>query len=488
MGTYLTEERKKELREELDREKKLRRQHVQSQVAKPRRCKPRKTKKDLFKAAKEKFDQEHPFKPKLVKTPKPKKYNSAERIKELSCPRTFPEPQPDLSECTFTPKVKTTRSYSTQPVELRLQDAAESYKDKLSKVNFTQKILQKTMQEFKALKSKSKPPLTAEKPIWDRAKDFESKKAQKLQQLLEEQTNYTFKPLVKSVNSQKTISGFLNKYLKATHNNYEDTQCTFHPKVKPATEKYFPKEEKAPYESQEYTFQPKTNSFAKPRIHPKKPLENPEDQNLTFKPQINQISKELSKSKTSQELSSRNSHIALLTAKYQKYTEEQCPFKPFINSTSVQSKLGQNPLKYFKQAQEKHHQHIQNLRTQEELKLKQNCTFTPQTTEPPEYQDVAIPGLTRFIEVKQIQAKLQADQKAREEKVFGIHYKGHKGYKTQPEPFNLHTPNTDRCQKTHSEVKSKEKQACTFRPETIESKNKAFISRLLSENFNQLKA
>ena len=125
---------------------------------------------------------------------------------------------------------------------------------------------------------------------------------------------------------------------------------------------------------------------------------------------------------------------------------------------------------------------------QEELKLKQNCTFTPQTTEPPEYQDVAIPGLTRFIEVKQIQAKLQADQKAREEKVFGIHYKGHKGYKTQPEPFNLHTPNTDRCQKTHSEVKSKEKQACTFRPETIESKNKAFISRLLSENFNQLKA
>lgn len=116
------------------------------------------------------------------------------------------------------------------------------------------------------------------------------------------------------------------------------------------------------------------------------------------------------------------------------------------------------------------------------------CTFAPHINNwaPPDaHHAVQVPGLQRFLETKQQALALQEDHKRREERAF--HGKGttrkHNLPYTIPEPFAI-TGKSASAAKSMEKVKLKmqaaEEKECTFRPDTLERRNKQLIQRILS--------
>ena len=81
---------------------------------------------------------------------------------------------------------------------------------------------------------------------------------------------------------------------------------------------------------------------------------------------------------------------------------------------------------------------------------------------------VLIPGLDRFIELKNLSKKQEEEKKAREHKVFGI--KGNSNYITVPQPFNLAPDKkNENIEKIKNEIEGRVMKECTFKPKTLES-------------------
>ena len=185
----------------------------------------------------------------------------------------------------------------------------------------------------------------------------------------------------------------------------------------------------------------------------------------SYEPKINPSSKYMCKT-----------HSASVS-KNQEYVEneESFSFQPKLESNKKFSNIKSfysNPEKILENIGEKEKQKqekLMNIKQECEKKEFQDCTFAPKLSEFSDQKEtVLIPGLDRFIELKNLTKKQEEEKKAREHKAFGI--KGNSNYITVPQPFNLapdmKTENIKKIKQTMDEGIMKE---CTFKPKTLES-------------------
>ncbi|KAF1332684.1 hypothetical protein FI667_g3139, partial [Globisporangium splendens] len=143
-----------------------------------------------------------------------------------------------------------------------------------------------------------------------------------------------------------------------------------------------------------------------------------------------------------------------------------------------------------------------------ELKELQECTFQPNTRKGEEkstkskaapsrdvtrrvkqhdestQKPVIVRGLGRFLQLKEQAKRLQTEQKQREEKAFRPNATYEPRSYTVPKPFNLSEPSKEairRRLKLREERRAKERNECTFAPQTIESRHREVLENILNE-------
>ncbi|CEG46969.1 uncharacterized protein PHALS_03637 [Plasmopara halstedii] len=141
---------------------------------------------------------------------------------------------------------------------------------------------------------------------------------------------------------------------------------------------------------------------------------------------------------------------------------------------------------------------IEAKRNIQELKELKECTFQPNLRKvrprgksstkkiPPYYtseeKPVIVRGLGRFLELRDLARKQHADQKEREKKVFALNTSYEPRIYTVPKPFKLSSTKQDRIRrrfKVREEIYAKERQECTFRPETVSSLSRRNMKNML---------
>ncbi|KAG1692137.1 hypothetical protein DVH05_025757 [Phytophthora capsici] len=135
-----------------------------------------------------------------------------------------------------------------------------------------------------------------------------------------------------------------------------------------------------------------------------------------------------------------------------------------------------------------------------ELKELEECTFQPNllkrrgklsskgSPSPPrdssaEEKPVIVRGLGRFLELKDLARKQQAEQKQREQKVFAPNSLYEPRSYTVPKPFKLSETSKEsikRRLKVREEMRAKERQECTFRPQTVSSQSRRVLQNMLN--------
>ncbi|POM73968.1 Hypothetical protein PHPALM_9136 [Phytophthora palmivora] len=145
---------------------------------------------------------------------------------------------------------------------------------------------------------------------------------------------------------------------------------------------------------------------------------------------------------------------------------------------------------------------IEAKRNVQELKELEECTFQPNleksrrkgksegkgSPSPPRNSDaedkpVIVRGLGRFLELRDLARKQQAEQKQREQKVFAPNTTYEPRSYTVPKPFKLSETSKEsirRRLKVRDEMRAKERQECTFRPQTVSSQNRRVLQNLLN--------
>ncbi|KAG7389869.1 hypothetical protein PHYPSEUDO_009383 [Phytophthora pseudosyringae] len=145
---------------------------------------------------------------------------------------------------------------------------------------------------------------------------------------------------------------------------------------------------------------------------------------------------------------------------------------------------------------------IEAKRNAQELKELEECTFRPNLQKPrrrgkasakgspspprdsdAEEKPVIVRGLGRFLELRDLARKQQAEQKQREKKVFAPNTAYEPRSYTVPKPFKLSESSRDsikRRLKVREEMRTKERQECTFRPHTVSSQNRRVLQNMLN--------
>ncbi|ETO61552.1 hypothetical protein F444_20455 [Phytophthora nicotianae P1976] len=145
---------------------------------------------------------------------------------------------------------------------------------------------------------------------------------------------------------------------------------------------------------------------------------------------------------------------------------------------------------------------IEAKRNAQELKELEECTFKPNLHKPrtrgkpsangspspprgtvAEEKPVIVRGLGRFLELRDRARQQQAEQKQREQKVFAPNTSYEPRSYTVPKPFKLSETSKEsirRRLKVREEMRAKERQECTFRPQTISSQNRRVLQNLLN--------
>jgi len=176
---------------------------------------------------------------------------------------------------------------------------------------------------------------------------------------------------------------------------------------------------------------------------------------FTFQPAINAVSKSLGRKSSIDELAYNREgkeHLRLLREKSIDNMLNQCSFKPKINHNKkyeqVQSQYQKNAqiLENIKLENKKKEIKADLQKKMEEYEKLKECTFKPKVNKEineevlkPKLAE-AVPGLERFMQMRDLHKKKLQEKKQREEEVFGIEkrYKAskHEGF-TVPQPFHL---------------------------------------------------
>ncbi|CAG9333463.1 unnamed protein product [Blepharisma stoltei] len=321
----------------------------------------------------------------------------------------------------------------------------------------------------------------------------------------EESEKYTFSPKISARTNGKGFEEFLER------------QEEFKLKIKEKTQQNITK-----WQSDEYTFAPTINPSSRQmaqnidksyddkldrigkdeherRENKKAMIQQEYYSKFTYEPEINQLSKALGRAVSLEELAyDEEGKIKkrLLAGALTAEKEQACTFKPEINKnkyTGIRSKYTdpENVLDNIHEELNKKNEKIEahrSIKDSEELK---DCTFKPQinTPKPQTAKPIVVSGLDRFLELKELKKRYDEEKKEREEKVFGLKNKNNwDHYYTVPQPFNLTTANKEEnLKKLKQERLEEEMRECTFKPNTMESKNLQAISRILGDSFLHLK-
>jgi len=175
-------------------------------------------------------------------------------------------------------------------------------------------------------------------------------------------------------------------------------------------------------------------------------------------------------------------------------SEEQLTFRPELDPRHSRRYAhvkahyccaeGEELMKTIAQDLERRAERAAEARQKEALKLQQECTFRPMifSSTPGRAvkarfgETVGVPGLDRFLELKNMAKQQQQELRTREAKVFRDEASNHsRNVVTVPEPFNL----------SSTPVASKAPPlggiGHTFAPQTLESANRAYVRSLLME-------
>ncbi|KAL3660657.1 hypothetical protein V7S43_014411 [Phytophthora oleae] len=162
----------------------------------------------------------------------------------------------------------------------------------------------------------------------------------------------------------------------------------------------------------------------------------------------------------------------------------------------------ENLLHLIEAERQKKAEDIEAKRNAQELKELEECTFQPNLLKPSrrgklsskgspspphdngaEEKPVIVRGLGRFLELKDLARKQQAEQKQREQKVFAPNSSYEPRSYTVPKPFKLSETSKDsirRRLKVREEMRAKEHQECTFKPQTVSSQSRRVLQNMLN--------
>ncbi|CAG9322429.1 unnamed protein product [Blepharisma stoltei] len=233
------------------------------------------------------------------------------------------------------------------------------------------------------------------------------------------------------------------------------------------------------------------------RANKEKELQNEQYSKYTFEPQINKLSKQLGRTASLNELAYNEESKKNLKGKAQAQAAEMekvCSFTPKTASSKKFSHIGssysqkEDIVKIIEEQNRIKQQKAENLKKIVEYEEMRPCTFkpTPNIGRISIDTPVEVKGMDRFMELKEIQKRIENEKKEREEKVFMKNpQRSIDAPYTVPQPFNLHPSNKrEKVEKIREEIKEREQSIYTFRPQTIESKNRQFVSKMLEKQFS----
>jgi len=259
-----------------------------------------------------------------------------------------------------------------------------------------------------------------------------------------------------------------------------EPECTFHPHILPTKPRTL-----SPYQRLQQLSTPdaKKHSLAAERASQDFQEKHP------FEPQIDPLSRRLGRSSTLSELA-YNAEKRTAQRLQAAAAEEAFSFHPSLYSNgrkaqavSEYSQRQNISLNISAKFSEKELRLGEYRKRREEEELRE-CTFTPKTVTPrQENSPVVVRGLDQFFQHRDRARRLSAELREREAKAFNsdIHLHPSHGLITTPQPFHLRpSSKAARVEKLHTEVRSKELQECSFRPDTKASQLRGQIQSLLA--------
>ncbi|DBA05429.1 TPA: hypothetical protein N0F65_007591 [Lagenidium giganteum] len=201
--------------------------------------------------------------------------------------------------------------------------------------------------------------------------------------------------------------------------------------------------------------------------------------------------------------------------------EAECTFKPNVASkprvcfsTSKIEAKPSNTKSLWKSDNILHMIEAQRQQRDDELEAKRNareleelreCTFQPRISRKSELlsrkqkhessvdpdraprsskreRPVIVRGLGRFLELRELARRQRVEQQQREDRVFQPQTTYEPRNYTVPKPFKLSEPSKDAIRRRlqlRAEMRAKEKEECTFRPQTVEGQNRQVLEDLL---------
>lgn len=260
-----------------------------------------------------------------------------------------------------------------------------------------------------------------------------------------------------------------------------EPECTFHPHILPASKP----RTLSPYQRLQQLSTPdaKKHSQAADRAAQDFKEKHP------FEPQIDPVSRRLGRSSTLSELAF-NAEKRTAQRLQAAAAEEAFSFHPSLCSNgkkaqavSEYSQRQNISLNISVKSSEKELR-LDEYRKRREAEELRECTFTPKTVTPkPENSPVVVRGLDQFFQHRDRARRLSAELREREAKVFNsdIHLHPSHALITTPQPFHLRpSSKAAKVEKLQTEVRSKEQQECSFRPDTKASQLRGQIQSLLA--------
>lgn len=231
-----------------------------------------------------------------------------------------------------------------------------------------------------------------------------------------------------------------------------ETECSFQPRITETSRQLVCNNVELLGETPEERIHRLAVRDAERREQTRQELEQLHHKDYTFKPEINPVSQALAASRLEDGVAAspheRLYRSALSKSRHDSGHSDDSSFRPQLDRRSsrrfahVKSRYARPDLmESIRQEQEKKAEYLLERRRELEEERNADCTFTPSVTEG--FQDiqkpVAVSGLDRFFELKNLALKKQQEQQEREQRVFRpetISAQGVKGV-TVPEPFQL---------------------------------------------------
>jgi hypothetical protein len=272
-----------------------------------------------------------------------------------------------------------------------------------------------------------------------------------------------------------------------------DPQCTFRPQIDRTSEFIVESMPQRTAETSEARYRRMSKDDHDKREQRKAQIEAEYYGKFKHEPKINPISKDLGRSASLHELAYSKERDKRLSAEALAASEEhQYSFQPRLSTPKQYSNIesayrqGDEVLKAIELKQQEKQAKLDSLKKQKEYDELRDCVFkpkvkdrTPQFTGP-----VVVSGLSRHMELRAMARKQEEERREREDKAFLVNVK-HDPYHlyTVPQPFQLHPSNKEkRMAQLKQELVDRERAECTFQPKTLESTNRAMISRLLQQD------